>query len=175
VMGAGTIGMVTALAALSGGCSRVVITDVVDPKLEKAAGLGPITPVNVTRESVVDVVNKMTDGWGAEIVFECSGSEKAISAVFEPLCPGGHVVLVGMPGGPVPYDVVAAQIKEARVEHIFRYAHVYPRVLALMGSGKLDVKPLITDRFTFKDSVKAFDFAVHMPPSSVKAQIEFPG
>ena len=45
------------------------------------------------------------------------------------------------------YDVVAAQVKEARVEHVFRYAHVYPRALALMGSGKIDVKPLITDTF----------------------------
>jgi D-xylulose reductase len=63
---------------------------------------------------------------------------------------------------------------EARVEHVFRYAHVYPRAIALMGSGKLDVKPLITDKFEFKDSVAAFDFAVKMPPTSVKAQIELP-
>jgi D-xylulose reductase len=174
VTGAGTIGIVTALAALAGGCSRVVITDVVDPKLELAVTLGPITPVNISRERLTDVVSKMTDGWGADIVFEASGSNAAISSVFEPLAPGGHVVLIGMPGGPVPYDVVAAQTKEARVEHIFRYAHVYPRALALMGSGKIDVKPLLTDKFSFKDSIQAFDFAVAMPPTSVKAQIEFP-
>ena len=67
--------------------------------------------------------------------------------MFEPLCPGGRVVFIGMPGEPIAYDVVAAQVKEARVEHVFRYAHVYPRALALMGSGKIDVKPLITDTF----------------------------
>jgi len=74
-------------------------------------------------------------------------------------------------GSPFPFDVSAAQIKEARIENVFRYAHVYPRALALMGSGKLDVKPLITDRFSFADSVKAFDYALHMPPTSVKVQI----
>jgi D-xylulose reductase len=63
-------------------------------------------------------------------------------------------------------------VKEARVEHVFRYAHVYPRALALMGSGKIDVKPLITDKFCFGESVRAFNFAVKMPPNSVKAQIE---
>ena len=141
------------------------------PKLDLAAKLGPIIPVNVTQESLVEVVNKLTDGWGADVIFEASGSAKAISSVFEPLCPGGRVVLIGMPGAPVPYDVVAAQIKEARVEHIFRYAHVYPRS-ALMGSGKIDLKPLLTDRFAFADSIKALDFARHMPPTSVKAQIE---
>jgi D-xylulose reductase len=85
------------------------------------------------------------------------------------------VVFIGMPGGPIPYDVVAAQTVEARVEHIFRYAHVYPRALALMRGGAIDVKPLVTDVFPFERGVEAFDFARHMPATSVKVQIELPG
>lgn len=174
VMGAGPIGMVTALSALAAGCSQIIMTDIVQPKLDLAATLGPIIPVNVSKENLLDVVNKQTDNWGADIVFEASGNEKAAASVFEPLSPGGTVVYVGMPLQPIAVDIVAAQVKEARVEHIFRYAHVYPRALALMGSGKINVKPLITDKFTFQDSVEAFDFAVNMPPTSVKAQIELP-
>ena len=79
--------------------------------------------------------------------------------------------MVGMPPAPIAYDVVAAQIKEATVDHVFRYAHVYPRALALMGSGKIDVKPLITDTFAFNKSVAAFNFALRMPATSIKAQI----
>ena len=172
VTGAGPIGMVTALSALAGGCSRVIISDVQQPKLDLAASLGAITPVNVAEQSLVEVVNELTDGWGADIVFECSGNPRVAAAVFEPLCPGGTVVYVGMPVETIDYDVVYAATKEARVEHVFRYAHVYPRALALMGSGQLDVKPLITDTFAFADSIEAFDFAVEMPPTSVKAQIE---
>lgn len=172
VMGAGPIGMVTAMAALAGGCSQIIMTDVQQPKLDLAATLGPITPVNVAQESLVDVVKRLTDGWGADIVFECSGNEKAAASVFQPLAPGGAVVFVGMPLSTVAHDVVYAATKEARVEHVFRYANVYPRALALMGSGKINVKPLITDKFAFAESVKAFDFAVKMPPTSVKAQIE---
>ncbi len=172
VMGAGPIGMVTALAALAGGCSRVIMSDVQQPKLDLAASLGPITPLNAMRENLADATRQLTDGWGADIVFECSGNPRAAASVFEPLCPGGTVVYVGMPVEKIAYDVVYAATKEARVEHVFRYAHVYPRALALMGSGKIDVKPLLTDRFTFADSVAAFDFAVHMPPTSVKAQID---
>ncbi|MCC7406811.1 MAG: NAD(P)-dependent alcohol dehydrogenase [Phycisphaeraceae bacterium] len=171
VIGAGPIGMVTALSALAGGCSRVVMSDVVEPKLALAAKLGPITPVNVTKQKLVDVVNELTEGWGADLVFECSGSPKVSATVFEPLRPGGRVVWVGMPVEPVLVDVVGAQIKEATVATIFRYAHVYPRALALMGSGKINVKPLITDTFGFEESVKAFDFACRMPATSVKAQI----
>jgi D-xylulose reductase len=171
VMGAGPIGMLTALAALAGGCSRIFITDVQQPKLDLAATLGPITPVHVAQEDLSQVVARATDDWGADLVFECSGNARAAAAVFDCLAPSGAVVLVGMPLQPIAYDVVAAQVKEARVEHVFRYAHVYPRALALMGGGKLDVKPLITDTFAFGDSVRAFDFAVDMPPTSVKAQI----
>lgn len=174
VIGAGTIGTVTALSALAGGCSRIIISDIQQPKLDLVASLGPITPVNVTEQNLAEVVHDLTDGWGADIVFEASGSAQAAAGVFEPLCPGGRVVLIGMPGEPIPYDVVAAQVKEARVEHIFRYAHVYPRALALMGSGKIDLKPLITDKFEFKDSIEAFEFASDLPPTSVKAQIELP-
>ena len=174
VMGAGPIGMVTALAALAGGCSHVILTDTQQPKLDLGASLGPITSVNVAKESLAEVVHRMTDGWGADIVFECSGSAPALAGLFTPLRPGGCAVLVGMPGGPIAYDVVGAQIKEARVEHVFRYAHVFPRALALMGSGKIDVKPLITDTFEFADSVAAFEYAAHLPPTSVKAQITLP-
>lgn len=173
VMGAGPIGIVTALAALAGGCSRVVITDVLQPKLDLAATLGAITPVNVTHESVVEVVNELSHGWGADLVFEASGNARSVASVFEPLCPGGTVVFIGMPGAPVLLDIVAAQVKEARIETVFRYAHVYPRALALMESGKIDVKPLITESFPFQQSIAAFEYAAHPRPESVKVQIVF--
>jgi D-xylulose reductase len=174
VLGAGTIGMVTALAALAGGCGSVIITDVMQPKLDLAAKLGPITPVNVREQSVVEVVNTLTDGWGADIVFEASGNPLAAAQAIEPLCPGGCIVYVGMPGQPVPLDIVALAAKEARIETVFRYAHVYERAVGLLSSGRIDVKPLLTDRFAFEDSIKAFNHAAHMPPASVKVSITLP-
>jgi D-xylulose reductase len=172
VTGAGPIGMVTALAALAGGCAEVIMTDVVQPKLDLAKTLGPITPVNVAEQDLKSIIDSKTGGWGADLIFECSGSPRVAAQLFDPLAPGGTVVYVGMPVEPVQIDFVAAQVKEARIETIFRYAHVYPRALALMGSGRIDLKPLITDTFSFDESVKAFDFCVEMPPTSVKAQIE---
>jgi D-xylulose reductase len=171
VMGAGPIGIVTALAAIAGGCSQVVLTDVQQPKLDLAAALGPIRPVNVAKESLRSVIDHLTDGWGADIVFEGSGAPAAIQAVHEALCPGGRIVLVGLPIRPVSLDLVALSAKEASVETVFRYAHVYPRALALMGSGKIDLKPLISRTFEFRDSVEAFEFALKLPPDCVKAQI----
>ncbi len=174
-MGAGPIGNVTALAALAGGCSQIVMTDVQQPKLDVAAKVGPIRPVNLTKENLREVIDDLTDGWGADIVFEASGAPAAIKTVHEPLCPGGRIVLIGLPIQPVPVDVVGLSAKEASIETVFRYAHVYPRALALMGSGKIDVKPLISRTFEFRESIDAFNFALHMPPDCVKAQIQMPG
>jgi D-xylulose reductase len=171
VQGAGPIGILTALAALAAGCAQVIITDVQPPKLALAASLGPITPVDVSREHLGAAVDHASDGWGADLLFECSGNATAAAGVFEPLRPGGGVVFVGMPGEPIAYDVVAAQIKEAVVRNVFRYAHQYPRALALLGSGRIDVTPLITETFPFERSVEAFGYAVDPAPTSVKVQI----
>ena len=172
VTGAGPIGMLTALSVLAGGCSHVFITDVVPEKLELAASLGPITPVNVAQVSLQDTVLSATDSRGVDCVFESSGAEAAFPDLLPCVRPGGVLVLIGMPPATVAFDVVAAQVKEVRMEHVFRYAHVFPRAVALMQGGRIDVRPLITDTFPFSDSVAAFDFASNMPPSSVKAQIE---
>ena len=174
VTGAGTIGMVTVMAALAAGCSRVIVSDVQAPKLEIAAQFGAVTPVDVRSEDLAAVVNRETDGWGVDLVFEASGNETAASEVFNHVCPGGRVVFIGMPGAPIAYDVLAAQVKEVRVEHIFRYAHIYPRVVAMLGSGKLDVSPLITNTYDFTESIEAFDYARSAPPTAVKVQIEMP-
>ena len=171
VIGAGTIGLVTAMAALAGGCSKVIITDIVQEKLGLTSHFGMMS-VNVTREDLNEIVSKVTNGWGTDIVFEASGSEAAVLEVFKPLCPGGRIVFVGMPTHPVPIDIVSAQVKEARIETVFRYAHVYPRALLLMESGKVNLKTLITDRYRFEESIEAFEYAANPKPSSVKIVIE---
>lgn len=175
VLGAGPIGLVTALAALAAGCARVFVTDLAEEKLKIAGSLSSaVVPVNVGSDSLVDAVLRATDGWGADIVFEATGSPHAAKTVFEPLCPGGCVVMIGGQPDPILYDAGAAMVREARVENIFRYAHVYPRCIAMLSSGAIDVKPLITRTFEFSDSVHAFEVAASAPPADVKMQIEMP-
>jgi D-xylulose reductase len=172
VIGAGTIGTVTALAALAGGCSEVIISDMKQHKLDIASKLGPIRPVNVENEKLSDAVSRITGGWGADIVFEASGGGNAAEGIFDLIRPGGCVVFIGLSGEPVPLDLGTAMGKEARMETVFRYAHVYPRAIALLGSGRIDLKPLITDIYPFERGVEAFDYAASYPPESVKVQIE---
>ena len=174
VMGAGPIGTLTAMAAIAGGCSKVYISDIQEPKLEiaRSVGKGSIVPIHVAKTDIVQFIRQETEAWGVDVVFDAVGLPHTLNQSLELVCPGGCVVLIGMPGKPVQFDVVAAQIKEVRIESIFRYAHVFPKAIALMASRKIDVRPLITDTFSFKDSIQAFDYACNMRPESVKVQIK---
>jgi D-xylulose reductase len=67
--------------------------------------------------------------------------------------------------------VSAATAKEVRIETVFRYANVFDRALALLGSGKVDLKPLISHTYAFAESITAFERAASGRPSDVKLQI----
>ena len=171
VLGAGPIGTMVALAALAGGCARVIVADLAQPKLDIAAQYQGITPINIREHDIVAEVARLTDGWGADVVFECSGSPHAWKTIMDLPRPGGAIVAVGLPVDPVAVDIAGASVKELRIENVFRYAHQYDRAIALIASGKVDLKPLISETFAFEDSIRAFDRAVEARPSDVKLQI----
>jgi D-xylulose reductase len=172
VTGCGTIGIMVALAALAGGCSKVIISDISAEKLAIAAGYSGIVPVNVRNTALVDAVSAHTNGWGADVVFEASGSPHVYEDLLRAVRPGGAIVLVGLPPETVPFNVNAAIAREVRIETVFRYANVFDRALALIASGKVDLKPLITETYQFKDSIAAFDRAAKGLPTDIKLQIK---
>ena len=138
------------------------------PSPDSIAG---IVPFDIRSGSLAARVAELTAGWGADVVFEASGSPKAFDGIFDLLAPAGTLVLVGMPPGAIAFDVVAAQAKEARIETIFRYANVYPKAVALLASGKVDLKPLISASFSFEQSIAAFERAAESRPADIKLQI----
>ena len=173
VTGGGTIGIVTALAAEAAGCSKVYIADIKKGKIEfisrhysdKLEGID-LNQTDISRYFEKKGVK------GVDIVFEASGSAKVFENICSYLVPGGRMVLIGMPSGPVPLDVVAMQIKELSIETIFRYVNIYPLVINMIASGKLNVKPLVTRVYSFADSIKAFDYAATLPEKDVKIMID---
>ncbi len=171
VIGAGPIGTMVALAALAGGCARVIIADLAQPKLDIAARYQGVIPVNVKDRNLKEEVDRLTENWGADVVFECSGSPRAWQGIAELPRPGGTIVVVGLPVDPVAFDIATLSVKEITIASVFRYAHQYDRAIALMASGRVDLKPLISETFGFEDSIKAFDRAVEGRPADVKLQI----
>jgi D-xylulose reductase len=171
VTGCGTIGIMVALAALAGGCSKVIISDISAEKLAIAAKYSGVMPVNVTNANLVDTIMAETHGWGADIVFEASGSPRVYDDILRAVRPGGAIVLVGLPPDRVPFNINNAIAREVRIETVFRYANVFDRALALIASGKVNLKPLISETFRFADSIAAFERAAKALPSDIKLQI----
>lgn len=172
VTGAGPIGIMAALAALAGGCSRVIVSDLMPEKLAIAGRYPGVSTVNVREKNLAEAVAAATREWGADVVFEASGAPKAYDGIQTLLRPGGCLVLIGMPVAPISLDVSSIAAKEIRIETVFRYANVFDRALAMIASGKVDLKQLISATFPFNDSIAAFERAAEGRPGDIKLQIQ---
>ncbi|UQN30781.1 NAD(P)-dependent alcohol dehydrogenase [Brachybacterium kimchii] len=173
VIGSGTIGIMTALAARAGGASRVYISDVQSAKLGLLDGLTGIIPVDATQEDLGERVRAETSGWGPQVVIEASGAAPAYKGLWTVPAPGGRVVLVGMPVEPVAFDVATAQSRGISIETIFRYANVHQKAIDLAASDAVDLGRFVTETFAFEDSEKAFERFLEGRPTDVKLQIAF--
>src|SRR5947199_221902 len=142
--------VVNAPMVLGHEAAGVIVADLVDEKRAIAGRYPGVTPVNVKREKLADAVAAATDGWGADVVFEASGSPRAWDGIQALICPGGCVVAIGMPVEPVKIDISTFAAKEIRVETVFRYANVFDRALQMIASGKVDLKPLISATVPFE-------------------------
>ena len=171
VTGAGPIGVLVALAVLAGGASTVIVTDRVQEKLAIAGRYAGIVPVNVTRHRCGPSSTRSAARIGEPTSSSKRAGRRPPLDALEAVRPAGTLVLVGMPVDPVPFDIVAAQAKEVHIETIFRYANVYDRAIKLIGSGHIDLKPLISATFPFNQSIEAFERAAEGRPTDVKLQI----
>ncbi|KAK3098620.1 hypothetical protein FSP39_021283, partial [Pinctada imbricata] len=158
ICGAGPIGLVNLLAAKAAGASDVCITDINQSRLDVAKSMGATYTVMVkgSPENMRDLIEE-TMGEQPEITIECSGAPPSIQTAILSTRSGGCVVLVGLGPAEVTLPIVNAAVREVDIRGIFRYANCYPTALAMIASGKVDVKPLITHRFKLEDSVKAFE------------------
>lgn len=172
VSGAGTIGVLTAMAAVAAGASRVFISDIVAERFEKVAHDERIVPVNVREQTLSAAVLEATDGWGADAVFEASGAGPAYDDLIPAAAPAGVLVLIGMPTASIPLDIVSMQAKELRVETVFRYANAYPRAIALAASPQIDLAPLISVTFPFEEAADAFARGAEGRSGDTKIQIQ---
>ena len=172
VMGCGPIGLVTGLAALAGGCSKVYIADILAEKLKMCDHYPDLIPVDLSKENLSERIMDDTGGWGVDRFFECSGAVKAYEAIFSCCSPGAHVVLIGNNAEPVPMNWAILFAKGLEYQTVHRYSHQYEPSIRLLGSGKINVKPMITHTFKFEESVAAFERAAEHRPTDVKLQIK---
>lgn len=149
VFGCGPVGLsAVALASISGAQSVTAI-DINDYRLKLASQMGASRTINASLTDPVTEIHKDTDGRGAGAIIEMSGNEKAIRQSFRSVRNGGNVILFGIPSKEVLLNIADDVIfKEAHVQGIVgrEMFKTWYKVEALLKSGKLNLKPLITHR-----------------------------
>ena len=163
IIGAGPIGLMTLQAFKAAGGGTAYCVDYIDKRLEAAKGLG------------ADFVCKPNDPAlknAGDVVFECAGSTDATAALFEKVKRGGSIVQVGWPEDiHVSIDIASLLDQELTYSGIYRYANCYNAAVTWLGDGRIKSDGVITHRFSFEDSAKAFAWAANNKETSVKTVI----
>ena len=174
ILGGGCIGLVTLLSAKARGASRIVVVDLYEKRLNMAKEMGATEVINAQKENVAERVEELFDGKGVYFVFEKAGAIAKIQQTPYYVKKGGTIVLVGMAAESMAnYNFSQAMVKEITIKTVFRYRNLYPTAIAAISSGSIDVKKIVTNRFTFDESDLAFSTVVHDAQNVIKAVIKF--
>ncbi|NLW77941.1 MAG: alcohol dehydrogenase catalytic domain-containing protein [Ruminococcaceae bacterium] len=162
VQGAGTIGILAAQVAKAAGAGRVIITDVAsarEVKLPVARALPAIDQVvDITETDLKALVMAETDGRGADMVVDCSGSEAAVNSAFGLVRRSGRVVAIGEPATPsISVNWIDAIIQNIDLHFTFGSTNDAWRIaLQLVADGRVQLKPLISHRIALADFEEGF-------------------
>jgi L-iditol 2-dehydrogenase len=157
-------------AARAAGASDVLVTDVVERKLDVASDRGADLTIDVTSEDLGAAVREYTGGLGADAVIEASGAAPSIQSTLEGARRGGTVVFVGLASDPeVPLDVVDIVDNELDVHGSFRYKNTYPAAVALLADGAVDLAGMVDFESPLEAVADAFERS--MEPDVVKGVI----
>jgi L-iditol 2-dehydrogenase len=170
IAGAGPIGLTTVLAARASGVVNIAVSDIRPDRLDMAKTLGAQAPFLANDASLTDTVAEKLGGL-ADVSIDCSGSENAVRTAIQATRPGGAVVLVGLGPNEMRLPIVDAAVREIDLRGVFRYVNTYPTALALVASGSIDVKPLVTHRFDLSNVAEAFQTARSAAPGTVKVMV----
>lgn len=174
ILGAGPIGLVTLLVAKSMGATNIAITDLVENRLEIAKSYGATHTILINTKNSekdnVEIVHKLMNG-APDKTIDCSGAESTARLSILVTKSGGCVVLVGMGAAEAKLPLCDGLIREVDIRGVFRYCNDYPDALALVASGKIDVKKLVTHHFDITETANAFETARTGAGGAIKVMI----
>lgn len=156
VSGAGPIGLMTALCAKAAGAASVTITDVVDAKLATAKELGVDFQVRADTPKLVEYLEELV-GDKFDACFECCGVPQALDACVRAATSGGVVCVVANFSDATQVRLQEAARREIDIIGVYRYCNLYPKALALVAAGKVNLKPLISRSFKLSEVNAAFE------------------
>lgn len=161
VMGAGPVGLLCAAVARAFGASIVASVDILQSKLDMARQLAA-THTYLSRrvspeENAASIRALVGLPDGADVVIDASGAEPSIQTSLHAVRMGGTFVQGGMGKSDINFPIMALCLKEVTAKGSFRYGPGdYKLAIDLVATGKVNVKPLISEVVSFGEAEAAF-------------------
>ena len=134
-----------------------MITDINQDRLDLAAKVADVTPVNVTRTDLADIQAQLKIMQGFDVGLEMSGNQIALDQMVEAMVMGGRIALLGIPPGKSSVDWSKIVFKAITLKGIYgrEIFETWYKMIAMWQNG-LDVSGVITHRFGIKDHPNGF-------------------
>lgn len=159
ITGAGPIGIMAAAVSRFAGARHVVLTDVIDFRLELAKKIVPnLTAVNAKEKDLSEVMAELHMTEGFDVGLEMSGAQQALNDMVRTMKGGGKLALLGFqkPGSTLDFNKMifgGLTIQGIYGREMFE---TWYKMMAMIQTG-LDVSKLITHRYDFRDYEKGFE------------------
>ncbi len=174
IIGGGPMGQIILQLVKSSGASEIIMVTRTEWKLELAEKFGATHSISAVKENVHDRVMNITNGLGVEVVIEAVGIPQTIEQSLTFVKKSGRVIIFGFaPEGTearfMPFDVLS---KEVTIMGSWVNPYTFNRALEILKSGQIDVKTLITHRFSLDDIMESLEMMMEKPQGFMKALIK---
>lgn len=170
VLGAGPIGLGVTMAANARG-ARVIVAEPSRQRGELALRLGAEALIDPTEPDFVERSLDLTDGRGADVIFEASGRPAVMAGALEIAGYRARLVFIGIDvGGRAPAALGLVQSKELQIRGIIGSPGVWPQTLRFLSRSKVDLAPIVTSTYALADADRAMA-AVLDDPEQIKVHI----
>lgn len=172
ILGAGVIGMTILQMARALGIEDVIVTDVINERLEAAKVLGATHVFNSREQDVEKEVLALTQGEGVPLIADAACVPALLPQMLRLASPAGRIGLLGF--SVQPSDLVQLEVikKELTLVGSRLNNRKFPEVLALMASGQLDPLALVSHRLPLSDMPSAINMLDHRPEEARKVLIQ---
>ncbi len=160
IIGAGPIGLLHLITAKKLGVEKVIISDLINERLEFARRLGADETINAKIEDTVKKIKELTSGYGADVVIEAIGLPTTWEQALKVVSKGGKVLEFGgcPPGTEIKVNTEQLHYGEVTVIGVFHATPThFKKALSLIASGTLKVKPLVTRQMSLNKIRDAFE------------------
>lgn len=145
VLGAGMIGIGAILALKAAGVQNIVVAEVSDKRRENLQSIAGLTVVNPAVEDVRAIVHTLSNGVGADVVYECAGVHPTLDIAMDVARMHGQIIIVAMQPVPYPVDMVAVSLRELSiVGHNSTTRRDFAKTAHVLEQGILPIEDWVT-------------------------------